>query len=273
MRSLQSLRREKASIVATMRIVALAAAALAGASCATEEVHGQVMVAGALSPDAPPPPGTGAWIIIAVSRDDCLPDGTECPWYRVRVDGKWLVHDAGAGNEYFSAGGSGMIGFIAPAGPHVFELVDSGGDVRVATPVVQTTDDTFHTLAVFGAPAALEQRWIVEDTAVVPTGMVRAYLVNALGNHDPIQPVRCAAGLQPPCAALAGPLVHGEAFEVDSPAGTEDTLGWQWVPGGAGAAVNGVVHRTSFAAFPLFGMPTHLLPPDSQCPSCIWSTF
>ena len=257
----------------TLTLTALTLAALLpAAGCDTQDVRADVILARPLTDGASTAPGLGSWIYIYLAEDDCAVGQNDCPSYRLRIDGKLVVYEEAG--DYVSLHSLIQAGLIIPPGTHVIELVSpTTGAALIASPPVDMRPDMLHHLAVFGPPGALQQRWLVDDAALVPAGAVRARVVNALAGGSAIEPVRCTGGID--CTPLAAPLAHGAVFETDAaPADLEQrSIGWR-VAGVAGAVFNGLVYRTSGstpAAF-AFHMPVRL-GTDGQCPSCIGASF
>jgi len=250
------------------------AALLPAAGCGTEDLRGDVIVASQLTVGLTPDTGLGGWLYVYLSKDECGVDNAACGTYRLQIDGKYVVWAESF--EYATMFSANAIGLIVAPGPHVFALVGEDGNTIATTETVEARADMFHHLAVFGPAGALVSRWLVDDPAVVPAGMVRARIVNALAGGAAIAPVQCTDPERVTCAALAGPLVHGGVFQGDfAPAALEQQeLGWR-VDGVAGAVFNGAFYRnsgpTSGASYS-FHMPLRLNA-DPSCPTCIGSSF
>jgi hypothetical protein len=249
------------------------AALLPAAGCDTQDVRADVILARPLTDGASTAPGLGSWIYIYLAEDDCTGGQNDCPSYRLRIDGKLVVYEQAG--DYVSINSVTQAGLIIPPGTHVIELLSPTGATLIASPPVDMRSDMLHHLAVFGPPGALQQRWLVDDAALVPAGAVRARVVNALVGGSAIEPVRCTDAQGIDCTPLAAPIAHGAVFETDAAAADLErrALGWR-VAGVAGAAFNGLVYRTSGStptAF-VFHMPVRLAS-DSQCPSCVAASF
>ena len=250
------------------------AALLPAAGCDTQDVRADVILARPLTDGASAAPGLGSWLYIYLAKDDCASGQNDCPSYRLRIDGKLVVYEQAG--DYVSVYSVNQVGLIIPPGSHVIELVSpTTGAALIASPPIDMRPDMLHRLAVFGPPGALQQRWLVDDAALVPAGAVRARLVNALAGGSAIEPVRCTDAQRLDCTPLAAPIAHGAAFETDAaPADLEQqSIGWR-VAGVAGAVFNGLTYRTSEvtpSAF-AFQMPIRLSSND-QCPSCIGASF
>jgi hypothetical protein len=117
-------------------------------------------------------------------------------------------------------------GYLAPdPGTHVLQVRTALGGG--ALPKITATMERrwkYH-LVVFGEPAALQQVLLADDPSLVPLGVGRLRLLNALDQGQAIQLTRCANdGL--PCVPFGEPIAFGDLMEMDEPAATVDEVRW-----------------------------------------------
>jgi hypothetical protein len=251
-------------------------AAAASAACSTEDVHPDALLVD-LMDGALPPEGRGMLDIYLVRDDvysqDATPVYRQHPPYRLRADGRLVAWGQDGLYDYVDLfPNTNMYMTQFPAGRHVFELVDDHDQVAATTPPLEVQNGIPLEIVFFGAPAALRQRWMFDDPALIPAGFTHVRLFNALDNHDPIEPVQCSSsGLGGPCVALAGSISYGDLFETDVANDTVDQLAWRWAsPLAVDPVSNRMIVRNSGPTSPyLASIPFHILgPANRECPSC-----
>jgi hypothetical protein len=259
----------------TLALAVPLGALLPAVGCDTQDVRANVMVSLPLGGETPAP-GLGTWLYIFTARDECPAGDANCPWFNLRIDGKMVVWPGTY--DYVEAASLNMTGLIIPPGTHVIELVETRtGAVLVKTPALEMRPDMLHNLAVFGPANALQQRWFVDDPALVPQGLAHTRVLNALASADPIQPVQCTDTGGVNCTAMGAPLAHGDMVEADLTDEQLETFGWKLVrPGITDAVVNRVSTRRSGPAGDagyVFQMPVRVWGNDGTCPSCLQASF
>ncbi len=252
-------------------------ALLPTAGCDTEDLRANVMVSLPLGGETPAP-GLGTWLVVVTARDECGIGDADCPWFKLRIDGKLAVWPGTY--DYVEAYSVNMTGLIIPPGTHVIELVETRtGAVLVKATPLEMRPDMLHTLAVFGPANALKQRWFVDDPALLTDGLTHTRVLNALVGGDPLQAVLCADTGGVSCAALGAPVAHGDMAEADLTDEQLDRFGWKWGrPGVTDPVVNGLgFRRPVLSGNPRFAfqMPVRVQATGSggSCPSCVESSF
>jgi hypothetical protein len=265
----------KSSILAALTVAVLLPAAT---GCDTQDVRPNVLVSLPLDTTATPAPGLGSWLVIYTAKDDCGVGDSNCAWFNLRIDGKMAVWPGTY--DYVEIFSVNQAGLIIPPGTHVIELVDRlTGTPLITTPPLDMRSDMLHNLAVFGPPGAVQQRWFVDDPALVPEGVSHTRVLNALAGGDPIQPVQCTDTGGVDCTALGAPVEHGGMFEAQLTEAELETFGWRWArPGVTDAVVNRTLLRQSGIAGDsgyVFHMPLRVQATGSggNCPSCLESSF
>ena len=260
--------------------------AVPAVACSTQEVRPDpkdVMLVGISSAEY------DSAAAIFVIRDDAIAQDASLtprnlPPYSVMVDGRFAAWDE---TTFVQAGASSAVGFTLPAGSHVIALVDDHGQVAVTSPPMQTrpgfdpaTNPVFNPAVVFfGGATSLRARVLIDDPTLVPEGLVRVRLMNALADHQPIQAVQCptdidsspqyAAGA---CTPLGDPIAYGDVFERDAGPDVVNKLGYYWAPPGA---VDSVVMSMGpgHAFLGMTRIPTQVAGPGHSCPSCVFTEF
>ena len=259
--------------------------AVASGACSTQQLPpnlDDVMLVGLSSPEYDS--AAGVFVIRDDAYDSSLNPRDLQPYY-LKVDGRLAAWDA---TTLVPAGPASLVWFTLPAGSHMIALVDARGQEVVTSPSMETrpgfdpSADLLLSPAVvfFGGPTSLRARVLVEDPASVPAGSVRVRLMNALADHQPIQPVQCLTDLDSSrqytadaCAPVGAPIAYGELFERDAEPDVAAKLGYYWAaPDAVKPVVMGLSGRAATGLITTH-IPTQVQGPSNPCPSCVVTEF
>jgi hypothetical protein len=259
--------------------------AVAVSACSTEQVSPdptKVIFVAVASPEYNS--AAGLFVIRDDAYDASLMPRNLAP-YGVTVDGRLAAWDE---TFFVQAGPASALGFTLPAGSHVISLVDDQGRVAVTSPPMDTrpgfdpaTSSFSPAVVFFGGPTSLRARVIFDDPALVPAGSVHVRLMNALADHQPIQPVQCPTDVDGGTAYTAGactpvgdPIAYGAVFEQDAAPDVAARLGYYWAaPDAVDPVVMSISRGRATAGGYVTAIPTQVQGPGHQCPSCVFTEF
>src|SRR5262249_32251420 len=138
-----------------------------------------------------------------------------------------------------------MTGLAIGAGRHILALVDADDHVALTTALIEVKGGMTTEVVVSGDTSSLRGRSMLDDPSAVPAGSQRLRLMNALDDHQPIELVQCANGLDGACVSLAGPVSYGDVTEMDAPDAVVPELAWRLAsPDAVNPVANTLVSRS-----------------------------
>jgi hypothetical protein len=143
---------------------------------------------------------------------------------RLRIDGRWVLNSP-EDPQYLTLLSWG--GYYRPAdnlisAPHVFEFVDSHGEVRLSTEALELSPDRANQLFVYGDKDSLAYAFFANtdaELAAIPSGMVLGRAINLRPDRQAFPLRTCPAGSIDigECALVAEALSYGQVWQAVVP--------------------------------------------------------